>query len=150
ERLAGADRRHFLPQDLGLFRIEAAATIFAGPVRHGPALVAHPLEPDPLRLGGEPGIAAAPERILLRRHRPSHLRRTIRLQPGAGLTLKLLEIGHGGVSIARDRIDLSGRIAEFNMPLAATHAAAEVATVPNPVYSAQPQRLRNNRKRTCA
>src|SRR6202042_2730820 len=126
-------RRHLLPHDLGLLGIEAAAAIFPGPVRHGPALVPHPLEPDPLRLGGEFGMTAAPERVLVRRHRPSHLRRTIRLQPGAGFTAKRIEIGHGERFHRWDRIDLSAGIAEFNTP--AADAAADVAMMPNRVYS---------------
>ena len=35
------------------------------PVRYGPTLVAHPLEPYALRLGGEFGVAATPERIFI-------------------------------------------------------------------------------------
>jgi hypothetical protein len=45
-----ADRRHLLAHDLGLFAIEAATAILCRPMRHGPALVAHPLEPDALWL----------------------------------------------------------------------------------------------------
>src|SRR3984893_18310506 len=73
QRLARAYRRHLLANDLGLSRIEAAAAIFLRPMRYGPALVAHPLEPDALRLGGEFGIAAAPKSIFVRGHRPPHL-----------------------------------------------------------------------------
>jgi hypothetical protein len=84
------------------------------------ALVAHPLEPAALRLRGERGVASAPERIFVRGHRPPHLGRAIGFQPGAGFTAELIEIGHDvpirnfgrGIVAA----DLSGRIADFNMP----------------------------------
>ena len=95
QRLPRADRRHLLAHDLGLLAIEAAAAIFLRPMRHGPALVAHPLEPDALRLGREFGVAAAPERVAVRGHRLAHLRRAIGLEPGAGFTAELIEIGHG-------------------------------------------------------
>src|SRR5260370_24768 len=51
QRLASADCRHLLAHDFCLLRIEARATVFFRPVRHGPALVAHPFKPDALRLG---------------------------------------------------------------------------------------------------
>src|SRR5229473_1883198 len=116
QRLARADCRHLLAHDFGLFRIEASAAIFLWPMRHGPALVAHPLEPDTLRLGGEFRVAAAPEGIFVRGHRPPHLRRTIGLQPGAGFTAKIFQVGH--VRFLNCWIDLSHRIAEFNISLA--------------------------------
>src|SRR6266852_1382731 len=128
QRLARADCRHLLAHDFGLFRIEASAAIFLRPMWHGPALVAHPLEPDALRLGGEFRVAAAPERIFVRGHRPPHLRRTIGLEPGAGFAAKTFQIGHGRFhqGSGPDRpaekhhcwIDLSPRMVEFNMSLA--------------------------------
>src|SRR5690349_22921304 len=69
ERGTRADRRHLLAHDLGLLAVEAATAIFLGPVRHSPALVAHALEPDALRLGRKLCVAAAPERVLIRGHR---------------------------------------------------------------------------------
>ena len=99
QRLPRADRRHFLAHDLGLFAIEAAAAIFRRPMRHGPTLVAHPFEPDALRLGGEFGVTAAPEGVAVGGHRLAHLRRAIGLEPGAGFTAEIFQIGHGGVSI---------------------------------------------------
>src|SRR5207237_4189710 len=80
---------------LGLLAVEAATAIFLGPMRHGPALVAHPLEPDALRLGREFRVAAAPEGVAIRGHRLAHLRRAIGLKPGAGFTAELIRIGHG-------------------------------------------------------
>src|SRR6185437_6077261 len=77
QRLAGADRRHLLAYDLGLLAIEAAAAIFPGPVRHGPALVAHALKPDALRLGGEFGVAPAPKGIAFGGRRLAHLARAV-------------------------------------------------------------------------
>jgi hypothetical protein len=53
-----------------------------------------------------------------------------------------------GVSLGC-RLDLSHRIAEFNISLA-RHAATDVVILPDPVYSAKPQRLKNKRKPTCA
>ena len=94
-----AHRRHLLAQHLVLGAIEPPAAIFLRPVRHGPALVAHPLEPDALRLGREFGITAAPIGVVLRGHRTPHLRRTIGLQPGAGFTAECFQIGHDGVSM---------------------------------------------------
>src|SRR4029453_18602537 len=95
--------------------IQPSAAIFLGPVRHGPALVAHPLEPDALRLGREFGVAAAPEGIALRGHRPAHLRRTIGLQPGAGFTTEIFQIGHDGVSIwnVASTLAVAGRISTY-------------------------------------
>src|SRR5437763_7841073 len=58
ERRPRADRRHLLPDDLGFLAIEAAAAIFPGPMRHGPALVTPALEPDALRIRGELRVAA--------------------------------------------------------------------------------------------
>ena len=123
QRRAGADRRHFLAQHLVLGAIEPSAAIFLRPVRHGPALVAHPLEPDALRLGREFCVAPAPIGIVLRGHRTPHLRRAIGLQPGAGFTAECFQIGHDGVSMWDICIDLSRRIAEFNICLASAHAA---------------------------
>src|ERR1700675_5047043 len=117
QRLALADCRHLLAHDFGLFRIEAPAAICLRPMRYGPSLVAHPLEPDALRLGGEFRVATAPEGIFVRGHRPPHLRRTIGLQPGAGFTAKIFQVGHIGVSMWEWWIDLSHRIAEFNTSL---------------------------------
>ena len=51
KRLARAECCHLLAHDFCLFRFEASAAIFLGPMRDGPALVAHPIEPDALRLG---------------------------------------------------------------------------------------------------
>src|SRR5229473_8009381 len=116
KRLARAERRHLLADDFCLFRIEASAAIFLRPMWHGPALVAHPLEPDALRLGGEFRVATAPEGIFVRGHRAPHLRRTIGFQPGAGFTAKIFQVGHG--RFLNCRIDLSHRIAEFNISLA--------------------------------
>src|SRR5260370_13655959 len=83
QRLARADFRHLLAHDFRLFRIEASAAIFLRPMRDGPALVAHPLEPDALRLRGEFCVAAAPEAILIPRHLAPPLPLTIRLPPRA-------------------------------------------------------------------
>jgi hypothetical protein len=99
QRLPRADRGHLLPQDFCLFLIEAAATILPWPVRHRPALVAHALEPHPLRLGGERCVAPAPERVFVGRHRAPHFRRTVGFQPGARLAAELFEIRHRCVSI---------------------------------------------------
>ena len=99
QRGARAHRRHLLAQHLVLGGIQPSAAIFPWPIRHGPALVAHPLEPDALRLGREFGVAAAPEGIALRGHRPPHLRRAIGFQPGAGFTAEIFQIGHDGVSM---------------------------------------------------
>src|SRR5713101_5197459 len=103
------------------------AAIFLRPVRHGPALVAHPLEPDLLRLRCEFGIAAAPEGIFLRRHRPPHLRRTIGLEPGAGFAAKFFQIGHGSFFHMGCWVDLSRRIAEFNISLMQAMRLTDVA-----------------------
>jgi hypothetical protein len=65
QRLARSERGHLLAHDLCLFGIETATAIFPGPVRYRPALVAHPLEPDALRLGRECGVTAAPEGIFV-------------------------------------------------------------------------------------
>src|SRR5713101_7235308 len=116
QRLARADFRHLLAHDFGLFRIEASADIFLRPMWHSPALAAHPLEPDALRLGGEFRVATAPEGIFVRGHRAPHLRRTIGFQPGAGFTAKIFQVGHG--RFLNCWIDLSHRIAEFNISLA--------------------------------
>ena len=97
QRLPRADAGHFLAHDLGLLGIEAATAIFLRPMRHRPALVAHPLEPDALRLRGEFGVATAPERVLVRGHRTPHLRRAIGFEPNAGFAAELICISHGGV-----------------------------------------------------
>src|SRR5258705_691567 len=134
QRLPRAERHHLLAHDFCLFRIEAGAAIFLRPVRHGPALVAHPLEPHLLRLRREFGIAAAPERIFLRRHRPPHLRRTIGLEPGAGFAAKFFQIGHGSFFHMGCWIDLSRRIAEFNISLRQAMRLTDVAITANRVY----------------
>ena len=133
QRLARADRRHLLAHDLRLLRIETATAIFLRPMRHGPALVAHPLEPDALRIGCECGVAATPEGVFVRGHRPPHLRRAIGLQPGAGFAAKLFQIGH--VRFHCCPIDLSPRMAEFNMSVAPPMRPADVAMIANPVYA---------------
>ena len=79
QRRPRAHRRHFLAQHLGFGAVEAAAAVLLRPVRHGPALVAHPLEPHLLRFGGELGVAAAPEHIVVIGDRLAHLRRAIGL-----------------------------------------------------------------------
>ncbi len=94
QRRTGTHRRHLRAQDLVLGGIESATAIFPRPIRHGPALVAHPLEPDALRLGGKFGVATAPEGVVVRGHRLAHFRRTVGLQPGTGLTAEFFQIGH--------------------------------------------------------
>jgi len=133
QRLARAERGHLLAHDLCLFGIETAAAIFPGPVRYRPALVAHPLEPDALRLGGECGVTATPEGIFVRGHRPPHLRRAIGLQPGTGFAAELFQIGHG--RFHHRLIDLSPRIAEFNISVAPPMRPREVALAADPVYA---------------
>ena len=94
QRRARADFCHLLAQHLVLGAIEAATAIFPGPVRHGPALVAHALEPDALRIRRKLRVAAAPEDVAIGRGRLAHFRRAVRLQPGAGFLAELFEIGH--------------------------------------------------------
>ena len=120
-----------------------------GQSRHGPALVAHPLEPDALRLGREFGVAAAPEGVAFRGHGLAHFRRAIGLEPGAGFTAELIEIGHGAFPYWRVENDLSRRIAEFNISLRRAMRGIAVVTRRDRVYRRGAQRLKNKRKPTC-
>src|SRR5262249_32709912 len=85
-----------------LLAVKPAAAIFSGPMRHGPALVAHALEPDALGFGGEFGVASAPKRVLVRGHRTTHLGWAVGFKPGASLLAKCFEVGHPrGVSTVK-------------------------------------------------
>src|SRR4051794_3992426 len=77
---------------------KAAAAIFLRPIRYGPALVAHALEPDALRLGREFCVASAPEHVGIRSCGLAHFRRAIGFEPGARFTAECFEIG--GLSLA--------------------------------------------------
>ena len=101
QRLPRADRRHLLAHDLGFLAVETAAAIFLRPVRHGPALVAHALEPDALRLRGEFRVTAAPEGVGVRRHRLAHFGWAVRLEPGAGFLAECVQIGHRCFPLSR-------------------------------------------------
>jgi hypothetical protein len=68
---------------------------------HGPAFVAHALEPEALRLGGKFGVAPAPEGVAIGGDRLSHLARTVLLQPGAGFLAEFFEVGHRTVSTVK-------------------------------------------------
>src|SRR5208337_5672068 len=83
QRRAASERAHFLAQNFGLVAREAAAAVLARPLRHRPTLGRHAFEPQPLRVGLEIRMPAAPASVFLALHRASHLGRTIRLQPGA-------------------------------------------------------------------
>src|SRR5690606_36471660 len=94
ERLARADPRHLLAQDLRLLGRKAAAAIFLRPVRHRPAARRHRFQPGPLRLDLEHRIAPAPAQVALVADGLAHFRRAVRFQPGARFAAEAFEIGH--------------------------------------------------------
>ena len=84
ERRPRADPRHLLLEHARFLRAEPAAAIILRPVGHGPPALRRRLQPLPLRVRLEGPVAPAPAIIVLRPDRLAHLRRAIRLQPGAG------------------------------------------------------------------
>ncbi|TDN07606.1 hypothetical protein CEE82_12475, partial [Lactobacillus crispatus] len=101
-----------------------------------PPLVAHPLEPDPLRVRREFRIAAPPEGVAIRGHRFAHLGRAVLLQPGAGLCAEFLEVSHGAFPVKFDELDStldlrSRRIQYASRP---RHALASLLTLRDRVY----------------
>src|SRR5262249_44218384 len=124
-----------LAQHLVLGAIEAATAILLRPVRHGPALVAHALEPDALRFRREFCVTAAPEHVGIGGGGLAHFRRAVRLQPGARLLAKLFEIGHRRFHL-NDRLESTLVTASRNsISLQARHAFGAVARARNRVYS---------------
>ena len=82
ERRAAAERTLFLCEHLALLGREATTAVFARPGRHGPAAFGHAFEPGALRVGRECPVAPAPAHVVFAGHRPAHLGRAVRLQPG--------------------------------------------------------------------
>src|SRR4051812_16964583 len=93
-----ADSCHLRAQHLVLGGAQATAAVLLRPIGYGPALVAHALEPDALRLGREFCVASAPEHVGIGRCRLAHLRRAIGFQPSTRFAAECFEIG--GLSLA--------------------------------------------------
>ena len=91
ERRARLDAAHFLFQHARLRAAQAAAAILLGPFRRGPALLAHPVEPEFGFRVLEGGITPAPHNLVIR-HRRAHRGRAILLQPLAGVGAERLEL----------------------------------------------------------
>ena len=93
-RRARVDALHFFGQHFRLFRAQAAAAVFLGPLRRGPALVGHALHPHFLRVRLELPFTAAPAVVRLALQGLAHFLGAVRLQPGPGFRAELFEIRH--------------------------------------------------------
>ena len=90
------DAREFLSQHLGFVFRQAAAAIFPGPCRRGPAFRAHAVEPE-LGVGILVfRLAPAPDGIVLERAAAAgpHRRRAVLFQPLPRFRAKILQIAH--------------------------------------------------------
>src|SRR6185369_9669466 len=95
QRHAALEGRHFLAQDRGLGVIQAAAAVRARPHRHGPAALAHALEPLALRLALVLEALAAPADVAFGLGGLPHFAWAVGFEPGARFAPEGLEIGGG-------------------------------------------------------